>query len=231
MGFPSFPTAQKQTNKTKRTEKIGSKVRNKRVLHEEKCSEGNHTDKTSPSPSSQTSCHFQGSKVPKSGSGERELVSLAPSIVESSSFSKQRQVEWPKPVAWRKRRIGWVFSNGIMKLAVWMSPVADRRSVAHLVARREQSRRRWCDEFRLSPHGHGSALMLGGESEGDRLQKTLHMVRVSAQSTPCKRSGNLKQAGEGKLVFPTLEEFLLCSGQKPGFGGEREAAGDCARRP
>jgi len=35
-------------------------------------------------------------------------------------------------------------------------------------------------------------------------------------------------AGEGKLVFLSLEEFLSCLGQKPGFGGEREAAGDCA---
>jgi len=32
--------------------------------------------------------------------------------------------------------------------------------------------------------GHESALMLGGGSEGDRLQKTLHIARVSAQFTP-----------------------------------------------
>ena len=83
-----------------------------------------------------------------------------------------------------------------MKLAVWMSLVVDRRSVARSVARREQLRRRWCDEFRLSSHGHGSAVMLGGESEGDCLQKTLHTARVSAQSTPCKWSGNLKEGRE-----------------------------------
>jgi len=143
VGFSSFPTTQKQTNKTKRTEKIGRKASNKRVKHDEKkCSEGNHTGKTSHSPSSQTLCHFQGSKGPKSSSGEPELVSSAPSIVELSSLSKQRRVEWPKPVARRKWQIGWVFSGAIMKLAVWMSPVADRRSVARSVARREQSQRR-----------------------------------------------------------------------------------------
>jgi len=92
-----------------------------------------------------------------------------------------------------------------MKLAVWMSLVADRRSIARSVARRDQSRRRWCDEFRLSPHGHGSVGMLGGESEGDRLQKTLHMAQVSAQSTPCKWSGNLKEGRErGSSSFHRL---------------------------
>ena len=202
-GVPIFPN--RPANKTKGTEKIGSKARNKRVKHDEKCSEGNHTGKTSPYPSLQTSCHFQGSKVPKSGSGEPELVSSAPSIMESSSLSKQRQVEWHKPIARRKQQIGRVFLGGIMKLAVWMSPVADRRSIARSVTRREQSQRRWCDEFRLSPHGHGSAVMLGGESEGDRLQKTLHMVRVSAQLTPCKWSGNLKEGRErGSLSFHRL---------------------------
>jgi hypothetical protein len=50
MGFPSFPTAQKQTNKTKRTEKIGNKARNKRVKHDEKCSEGESHRQNEPFP-------------------------------------------------------------------------------------------------------------------------------------------------------------------------------------
>ena len=50
--------------------------------------------------------------------------------------------------------------------------------------------------------GHESAVMLGGGSEGDQLQKTLHIARVSAQFTPWKWLENLNEGFEsGSSVF------------------------------
>jgi len=46
------------------------------------------------------------------------------------------------------------------------------------------------------PQGHGSAVVLGGGSEGDRLQKTLHIARVSAQFAPWRWLGNLNEGFE-----------------------------------
>jgi len=80
----------------------------------------------------------------------------------------------------------------VRKAGVWISPVVERSSVARCLTSSGQSRSRWCEELRSSPHRHGSAVMLGGESVGERLQKTLHIARVSAQSTPCRFVGNLK---------------------------------------
>jgi len=52
------------------------------------------------------------------------------------------------------------------------------------------------------PQGHGSAVMLWGGSEGDQLQKTLHIARVSAQFAPWRWLGNLNQGFEsGSSVF------------------------------
>jgi hypothetical protein len=52
------------------------------------------------------------------------------------------------------------------------------------------------------PHGHGSAVTLGGGSEGARLQKTLHIARVSAQLTPWRWLGNLNEGFDsGSSVF------------------------------
>jgi len=55
---------------------------------------------------------------------------------------------------------------------------------------------------RSVPQGHGSAVMLGGGSEDDRLQKTLHIARVSAQFTQWRWLGNLNEGFEsGSSVF------------------------------
>jgi len=67
-----------------------------------------------------------------------------------------------------------------------MSPVVDRTSSELCVARSGQFRRRWREVLTLSPHTHGSAGILGGESVGDQLQNTLQIVHVSALLTPCR---------------------------------------------
>ena len=52
------------------------------------------------------------------------------------------------------------------------------------------------------PQGHESTVMLGGGSEGDRLQKTLHIARVSAQFTPWRWLENSNEGFEsGSSVF------------------------------
>ena len=52
------------------------------------------------------------------------------------------------------------------------------------------------------PQGHGSAVMLGGGSEGDQLLKTLHIACVSAQFAPWRWLGNLNEGFEsGSSVF------------------------------
>jgi len=83
-----------------------------------------------------------------------------------------------------------------------MSPVvASRRSARRGISSR-QSRNRWWEEIRSVLHGHGSAVMFGGGSEGDRLRKTLHIAHVSAQSTPWRWLGNLNEGFEsGSSVF------------------------------
>ena len=79
-----------------------------------------------------------------------------------------------------------------------MSPLEDWRSFVRSATSSGQSRRRWCEVFRSRPHGHGSAGILGGESVGGLLQNTLHIARVSAQSTPCRWSGNLNEGLESR---------------------------------
>ena len=52
------------------------------------------------------------------------------------------------------------------------------------------------------PQGHGSAVMLGDGSEGDRLQKTLYIARVLAQFASWRWLGNLNEGFEsGSSVF------------------------------
>ena len=70
--------------------------------------------------------------------------------------------------------------------------VASWRSVCHGVIR-GQFRSRWWEEIRSMPYGYGSAVMLGGGSEGDQLQKTLHIACVSAQSTPWRWLRNFNE--------------------------------------
>jgi hypothetical protein len=171
-----------------------------------------HTDRTKEKPSSirpsllasQSRCR-QGSNTPKSGSGESESVSSAWILVESAAPSKQRWVVWPKPVMRKNRRSGRKFSGAVMKPGVWMSPVADLMSSVRCDASSGQSRRRWCDELRSSPQGHGSAVIFGGGSVGERLQNTRHSARVSAQSLPWRWLGNLNDGVErGSICFHRL---------------------------
>jgi len=55
------------------------------------------------------------------------------------------------------------------------------------------------------PYGYGSAVMLGGGSEGDLLQKTLHIACVLAQSTLWRWLGNFKmRASTVVVLFSTI---------------------------
>jgi hypothetical protein len=105
-------------------------------------------------------------------------------------------------VSRKNRRSASEFSGAVRKSGDCISPAVEERSVARSIASSGQSRRRWCEVYDASPHGHGPASILGGLSEGERLQNTLHSALVSAQSMSRRWSGNLKEGLErGSSVF------------------------------
>ena len=79
------------------------------------------------------------------------------------------------------------------KPGVWISPAVEWSKIACCVASSGQSCSRWREELRARPHVHGSAVIFGGGSVSDRLQNTFHIARVSAQSTPRRWLGILKE--------------------------------------
>jgi len=87
--------------------------------------------------------------------------------------------------------------------------VVDWRSFVRSTMSSGELHKRWCELAKSRPYGHGSAGILGGESEGDLLQNTLHIAQVSAQSTPCRWSGNLNEGLEsGSSCFHCLRNHI-----------------------
>jgi len=81
----------------------------------------------------------------------------------------------------------------VRKPGVYISPAVEWSKIACCVASSGQARSRWREELRLRPHAYSSAVIFGGRSVGDRLQNTLHIVRVFAQSTTRSWLGYLKK--------------------------------------
>ena len=140
---------------------------------------------------------------------------------------------WPRPVARRKRRMAGALAGVVRYEGDWMSPVVDSFIWARCGAKRWHSRSRWWEVYRSRPHGHGSAVLFGGGSVGDRLQNTRNVARVSAQSTPCRWVGNVNEGWEsGSSVFHLWTSvkvfpiaFLFCrvfTGNKRGKKSERD---------
>jgi len=114
----------------------------------------------------------------------------------------RRCAECPSPVARKKRRSASEFSGAVRKSRDCISPAIEERRVARSIASSGQSRKRWCEVYGASPHGHRSASILGGVSEGERLQNTRHSALVSAQSVLRRWSGKLKEGFvRGSSVF------------------------------
>ena len=127
--------------------------------------------------------------------------------------------ECPSPVARRKRYNGNEFSGARRKFGDWISPTIDERRVLHSAASSEQSCRRWSEVYGDDPHGHGPASIFGGASVGQRLQNTCHNARVSAQSTLCRWSGNLKEGFKREFGLPSSKKFCTCLGLQPDLCG------------
>jgi len=118
------------------------------------------------------------------------------------SPSRRRCAECPSPVARRKRRNGTEFPGARRKSGDCISPTAEERSIVRSTASCGQSRRRWSEVYGADPHGHGPASIFSGVLVGELLQNTRHNARVSAQSTLCRWSGNLKDGFvRGSSVF------------------------------
>jgi len=83
-----------------------------------------------------------------------------------------------------------------------MSPVVALRRSAQCGISSGQSLSRWWGEIRSVLYGYGSTGMLGSGSEGDQLQKTLHIAYVLVRSTLWRWLGNLNECLEsGSSVF------------------------------
>jgi len=95
-------------------------------------------------------------------------------------------------------------------------PTVEWSKIARCVASSGQSRSRWREELRSRPHVHGSAVIFGGGSVGDRLQNTVHITHVSAQSTPQRWLGNLKEGfarGSSFFQWARNSDHALASSQ------------------
>ena len=88
------------------------------------------------------------------------------------------------------------------KPGVWITPTVEWSKIARCVASSGQSHSRWREELRSRPHVHGSTVIFGSGSVGDRFENTLHIARVSAQLTPRRWLGNFKEGfARGSLFF------------------------------
>ena len=102
----------------------------------------------------------------------------------------------PRPVAHREWCSGFEFSGVVMNSRDWMSPVVTSQRSTRYGVSSGQSHSRWWEEIRSVPYGYRFAVMFGGGSEGNQLQKTLHIAHVSAQSTPWRWLRNFNEGLE-----------------------------------
>jgi len=142
----------------------------------------------------------QNSKTPKLGSGKPE--SSLPLSLVLGFWSTQRILVCPSQVALMNWQRGMKFIRLVITSDVWMSPTEEASNLARCVASRILSLRRWCEEFVSDPQGQESSAWFGCGSEGERFQKTCHIVRVSFHLTSQRWSGNLKDGAErGSSAF------------------------------